>query len=50
MLPRRSILTNVLDLDEYLGDQRWDDLEGVHLNNCWEDPTFLREELHLDLL
>jgi hypothetical protein len=39
-----------LSFDEYRGDQRWDGLKGVHLNNCWEDPTFLREKLHLDLL
>jgi hypothetical protein len=38
-----------LSFDEYRGDQRWDGLKGVHLNNCWEDPTFMREKLHLDL-
>lgn len=37
-----------LSFDEFLGSQRWDGLKGVHLNNCWEDPTFMREKLHLD--
>jgi hypothetical protein len=37
-----------LSFDEYIGSQRWDGLKGVHLNNCWEDPTFIREKLHLD--
>ncbi len=37
-----------LSFDEFLGDQRWDGLKGVHLNNCWEDPTFMREKLFLD--
>jgi hypothetical protein len=35
--------------DEYRDPQRWDGLKGVHLNNCWEDPSFLREKLHLDM-
>lgn len=39
-----------IKFDEFLGDQRWDGLKSVHLNNCWEDPTFLREKLHLDYL
>lgn len=37
-----------LGFDEYRGDQRWDGLKGVHLNNCWGDPTFMREKIHLD--
>jgi spore coat protein CotH len=37
-----------LSFDEYRSAQRWDGLKGVHLNNCWEDPTFIREKLHLD--
>jgi len=37
-----------LAFDEFRGEQRWDELKGVHLNNCWEDPTFIREKLHLD--
>jgi len=39
-----------IKFDEFLDDQRWDGLKSVHLNNCWEDPTFLREKLHLDYL
>ncbi len=37
-----------LAFDEFRAAQRWDALKGVHLNNCWEDPTFIREKLHLD--
>lgn len=39
-----------LAFDEFDDDQRLDGLKGVHLNNCWGDPTFLREKLHLDFL
>lgn len=34
--------------DEYRSALRWDGLKSVHLNNCWEDPTFMREKIHLD--
>lgn len=37
-----------INFDEYLTDQRWDGLKGVHLNNMWGDPSFMREKLHLD--
>jgi|WetSurMetagenome_2_1015567.scaffolds.fasta_scaffold21154_1 hypothetical protein len=37
-----------LSFDNYHSDQRWDGLKGVHLNNCWEDPTLMREKVHLD--
>ncbi|MDZ7288394.1 MAG: CotH kinase family protein [candidate division KSB1 bacterium] len=37
-----------LSFGEYRSAQRWDGLKGIHLNNCWEDPTSLREKLHLD--
>jgi spore coat protein CotH len=37
-----------LSFDEYREDQRWDGLKGVHLNNCWGDPAFLRDKVHLD--
>lgn len=39
-----------LSFDEFVGSQRLDGLKGVHLNNCWSDPSFLREKLHLDFL
>ena len=39
-----------LSFDEYVSGQRVDGLKGLHLNNCWEDPTFMREKLHLDFL
>ncbi|OGU27395.1 MAG: hypothetical protein A2057_09345 [Ignavibacteria bacterium GWA2_35_9] len=37
-----------INFDEYREDQRWDGLKGIHLNNCWNDPTFMREKIHLD--
>lgn len=37
-----------LSFDEYRGTNRWDGLKGIHLNNCWGDPTFMREKLHSD--
>lgn len=37
-----------ISFDEYIDDLRWDGLKGVHLNNCWGDPTFMREKMHLD--
>jgi hypothetical protein len=27
---------------------KWDGEKAVHLNNMWEDPTFMREKVHLD--
>ena len=38
-----------LSFDEFVPNQLVDGLKGIHLNNCWEDPSFLREKLHLDL-
>lgn len=37
-----------LSFNEYVSGQRWNGLKGVHLNNCWNDPTMMREKLHLD--
>ncbi len=37
-----------LSFDEFDGSLRWDGLKGVHLNNCYGDPTFMREKIHLD--
>ncbi len=37
-----------LSFDEFRSGQRWDGLKGVHVNNCWEDPTLMREKIHLD--
>lgn len=39
-----------ISFDEYIDDRRWDDLKGIHLNNCWRDPSFMREKMHLDFL
>ncbi len=33
--------------DEYKDAQRWDGLKNIHLNNCYGDPTFMREKIHL---
>lgn len=37
-----------LSFNEFVSGQKWDGLKGVHLNNFWNDPTFIREKLHLD--
>ncbi|HLA63887.1 MAG TPA: CotH kinase family protein [Rhodothermales bacterium] len=37
-----------LSFDEYDDDQRWDGLKGIHLNNNFGDPSFLRERVYLD--
>jgi spore coat protein CotH len=37
-----------ISFDEYLDDQRYDGLKGIFLNNCYNDPSFLREKIHLD--
>ena len=37
-----------LAFDEYKTDQRIESMKSVNLNNCWGDPTFMREKLHLD--
>ncbi|MBL8007313.1 MAG: CotH kinase family protein [Ignavibacteria bacterium] len=37
-----------LSFNEFVSGQRWNGLKGVHLNNCWNDPTFIREKMHLD--
>ena len=34
--------------DEFDGALRWDGLKGVHLNNCYGDPTFMRDKIYLD--
>lgn len=37
-----------LSFNEFVSGQKWNGLKGVHLNNFWNDPTFIREKLHLD--
>lgn len=39
-----------LSFDEYRDAQRCDGEKGLHLNNCWGDPSFMREKMHLDFL
>lgn len=38
-----------LSFNEYVSGTRWNGMKSVSLNNCWNDPTFIREKLHLDL-
>ncbi len=37
-----------IGFDEYVSGQKWDGLKGVHLNNVYGDPTFMREKVYLD--
>jgi hypothetical protein len=37
-----------IDFDEYVSGQKLDGLKKLNLNNCYNDPTFLREKLVLD--
>jgi spore coat protein CotH len=37
-----------IDFGEYRSDLKWDGVKGVHLNNGWGDPSFLREKMYLD--
>jgi len=34
--------------DEYDDDKLWDGMKSITLNNCYLDPTFMREKMHLD--
>ncbi len=38
-----------ISFDEYVSGQKWNGLKSVSLGNCWNDPTFMREKLHLDI-
>ncbi|MDP3582645.1 MAG: CotH kinase family protein, partial [Ignavibacteria bacterium] len=37
-----------IDFNQYRDDQRYDGLKGMFLNNCFSDPSFTREKVHLD--
>jgi len=39
-----------LDFNEYVQGQDHDGLKKMNLNNCFKDPTFLREKLMLDFI
>jgi spore coat protein H len=39
-----------LDFNEYVSGQDHDGLKKLNLNNCFKDPTFLREKLMLDFI
>jgi hypothetical protein len=38
-----------ISFNEYVSGQKWNGLKSVSLNNCWNDPTFIREKLYLDM-
>lgn len=37
-----------LSFDEYVSGQNLDNLKSLNLNNCYQDPTFMREKMFLD--
>lgn len=39
-----------IDFNEFVPGQDYNDLKKLNLNNCFKDPTFLREKLMLDFL
>jgi len=39
-----------LSFDEYRNNQKYDSLSSINLNNCYQDPSFMREKLFLDFL
>ena len=39
-----------IDFNEFVSGQDYDDLKKLNLNNCFKDPSFLREKLMLDFL
>ena len=39
-----------LSFDQYKNNQKYDSLSSINLNNCYQDPTFMREKLFLDFL
>lgn len=39
-----------LSFDEYRNNQKYDSLSSINLNNCYQDPSFMREKIFLDFL
>lgn len=39
-----------LSFDEYKNNQKYDSLNSINLNNCYQDPSFMREKIFLDFL
>lgn len=39
-----------IDMNEYVSGQEYDGLKKLNLNNCFKDPTFLREKMMNDFL
>lgn len=39
-----------IDFNEYVSGQKHDGLKKINLNNCFKDPSFLREKMMLDFL
>lgn len=38
-----------LEFDEFVDGQDYHGLKKLNLNNCWSDPTFLREKVFMDV-
>ena len=38
-----------LDFNEFIGGQNFHGLKKLNLNNCWSDPTFMREKIFFDV-
>ncbi len=39
-----------LAFDQYRFSQKYDSLSSINLNNCYQDPSFMREKIFLDFL
>ncbi len=37
-----------IDFNDNIGGQKYHGMRKVHFNNCWNDPTFMREKLFFD--
>lgn len=37
-----------ISFDEFIEDRFFDGMKSITLNNCYLDPTFIREKIHLD--
>ncbi|MBL7952201.1 MAG: CotH kinase family protein [Flavobacteriales bacterium] len=38
-----------IDFNEFVGGQDYHGLKKLNLNNCWSDPTFMREKIFFDV-
>ncbi|MBK8613866.1 MAG: CotH kinase family protein [Flavobacteriales bacterium] len=37
-----------IDFNDNIGGQKYHGMRKVHFNNCWNDPTFMREKIFFD--